>query len=167
MDFVSRLAIDPTNPNILYAGTNAKDLGSLGGVFKSVNGGASWSLVATDMNISGLQVDPLDPNTIYAGVYWHGMFFSTDGGQTWQKADEPLGSLSIHCLDTAMALNRSLLYAGVSGGMISSGENSVDQLPLKTEVGSQFYGSGVYQFTVDRRTLSYDIFLPVVIRLSP
>ena len=37
--FCPALAINPTSPSTVYAGTDA------GGVFKSTNGGASWSAV--------------------------------------------------------------------------------------------------------------------------
>ena len=38
------LAIDPTTPSTLYAGTDG------GGVFKSTNGGAAWSAVNTGLH---------------------------------------------------------------------------------------------------------------------
>src|SRR5437870_7952575 len=74
---VLALAIDPRSPSTLYAGTRS------GGVFKSTNGGASWSAVNTGLltilpdnsppgtvtvTVSALAIDPLLPSTEYAAV---------------------------------------------------------------------------------------------------
>jgi Tol biopolymer transport system component len=60
---VQALAIDPLNASILYAGTSV-------GVYKSVNGGGSWSLMnsgLTNGNIASVAVDPINTSTVYAG----------------------------------------------------------------------------------------------------
>src|SRR5450432_1915724 len=62
---IRALAIDPTAPQTVYAGTFYG-----GGVFKSVNGGSSWNAVntgLTNINVSSLAIDPTTPQTIYAG----------------------------------------------------------------------------------------------------
>ena len=65
------LALDPTTPTTLYAGTDG------GGVFKTTDGGASWSPVNTGLtcgrslspcNVSALALDPTTPTTLYAGT---------------------------------------------------------------------------------------------------
>src|SRR2546422_1378767 len=77
------LAIAPTTPTTLYAGTNG------GGVFKSTNLGASWSAVNTGLTSPGvlaLAVDPATPTILYAGTGGAGgafVFMSTDGGGSW------------------------------------------------------------------------------------
>ena len=61
---VEALAIVPQDPSPLYAGTNG------GEVFKSTDGGASWSEInsgLTTAEILSLAVDPRDPNRLYAG----------------------------------------------------------------------------------------------------
>ena len=63
---VNCLAIDPSNPSIIYVGPNSN------GVFKSINGGASWSpsnngLTAT--TVLALVMDPINANTIYVGLF--------------------------------------------------------------------------------------------------
>jgi photosystem II stability/assembly factor-like uncharacterized protein len=76
---IRTLEVDPQNPNIVYAG-------GLGGVFKSVNYGASWF----PLNLSGatdLSVDYTNPNTIYAAN--GGVFKSTDGGLNWISLNSP------------------------------------------------------------------------------
>ena len=62
---VQTLAIDPTNPSTLYAGTDG------GGVFKSTDMGATWVAINNgliDTNVLALAIDPTDASTLYAGT---------------------------------------------------------------------------------------------------
>jgi photosystem II stability/assembly factor-like uncharacterized protein len=83
---VSSLAIDPNNPNVLYAGLG----GFFGGpLYKSVDGGANW------LNISGndpylgsgiisIAIDPNNSNTVFVGTAGPGVVLrSTNAGMTW------------------------------------------------------------------------------------
>jgi photosystem II stability/assembly factor-like uncharacterized protein len=108
---VYALAIDPSNPNILYAGTNY-------GVFKSSNAGTSWTDANTVFRspngwlyVSALAIDPLNPNIVYA--VGGGVFKSTDAGTSWIDITPrglwgtfPVASLAIN------PLNPSILYVG-------------------------------------------------------
>src|SRR5205809_4873983 len=69
---VLSLAIDPSNPATIYAGTAV-------GLFKSTNGGATWSISLAGGYIKDLVVYAPNPNIIYAGSSK-----STDGGLSWQ-----------------------------------------------------------------------------------
>src|SRR5689334_15586247 len=73
------LAFAPSRPQALYAAT-------AGGVFRSLDGGASWSESSFGLDpvalVSSLAVDPVHPLTVYAlqdGV----VFRSRDGGAAW------------------------------------------------------------------------------------
>src|SRR5713226_562893 len=60
--YVFSLAIDPSRPEVVYAGSV--------GVFKSVDAGEHWanqSLGLPERNIDSLAVNPQAPNTLYAG----------------------------------------------------------------------------------------------------
>ncbi|HYT31744.1 MAG TPA: hypothetical protein VEO37_04055, partial [Thermoanaerobaculia bacterium] len=77
---VSSLAIDPMNPDRVYAGTGQA-------VFKSRDGGLSWtaSLGAAsglERIPSGLAIDPLFSSTLYAATNF-GVFKSVDAGGSW------------------------------------------------------------------------------------
>jgi photosystem II stability/assembly factor-like uncharacterized protein len=74
--------ISPTNPDILYIGTEV-------GVFASSNGGQTWSPAfggsSADTLIYSLVVSasaPSDPDIVYVGTE-DGVFASKDGGATW------------------------------------------------------------------------------------
>jgi photosystem II stability/assembly factor-like uncharacterized protein len=76
------LVISPTNPDILYIGTEV-------GVFASSNGGQTWSPAfggsSSDTLIYSLVVSasaPSDPDIVYVGTE-DGVFASKDGGATW------------------------------------------------------------------------------------
>jgi photosystem II stability/assembly factor-like uncharacterized protein len=81
---VSTVAVDPADPQVVYAG-------SVGGVFKSLDGGASWQAASRGLKIqpiAALAVDPLQRGTVYAaagdaGTYEVGVFVSRDGAATW------------------------------------------------------------------------------------
>jgi uncharacterized repeat protein (TIGR01451 family) len=59
------LAIDPTTPSTVYAATN------IGGIYKTTNGGATWSQSntgLTNINATAVAVDRTTPATLYAGL---------------------------------------------------------------------------------------------------
>ncbi|MBK9250315.1 MAG: T9SS type A sorting domain-containing protein [Ignavibacteria bacterium] len=94
------LAMDPKNPDILYAATGELASGHYGysgaGVFKTTNGGTTWNLIGL-ANVSGfskIYVHPMNSNLIYAGgVYSNAGFYkSTDAGATWRRTMN-LGSI--------------------------------------------------------------------------
>lgn len=96
---VTALAIDPSNPAILYAALHAyyvdewELLRSSGGVAKSTDGGMSWTSVSFPSGVLALVTDPLAPAQLVAGTEQIGggwgpdpygdVFTSTDGGATW------------------------------------------------------------------------------------
>jgi photosystem II stability/assembly factor-like uncharacterized protein len=72
----------PSNPAMLYAGT-------LEGVFRSADAGASWTEISPPGSkeiheVESLAIDPSDPEVIYAGT-WHLPWKTTDGGKSWQN----------------------------------------------------------------------------------
>ncbi|MGB8028220.1 MAG: transcriptional regulator [Terracidiphilus sp.] len=84
---VHALAQAPSDPRVLYAGT-------LEGVFRSNDGGASWAEISPPDSheiheIESLAVDPGDPDTVYAGT-WHLPWKTTDGGKTWHNIKQGL-----------------------------------------------------------------------------
>ena len=107
------MAIEPTVSATLYAGTEG------GGVFKSTNGGQSWTAVnsgLTDTYVYALAIDPSTPVTLYAGTgFGGGVFKSTDAGSTWTAFNAGLGNLTVHAL--AIDPTTSRLYAGTGGGV--------------------------------------------------
>jgi photosystem II stability/assembly factor-like uncharacterized protein len=72
---INVLAIDPINPNNIYAGA----IENGGAVFKSTNGGVDWQYLPPTGTTYALVIDPQNPYRIYAGKYR-----SIDGGQNWE-----------------------------------------------------------------------------------
>ncbi len=131
---LNALVIDPGDRATLYVGTPE-------GVFKTANGGASWSNVGLSMGVTSLALDPGDPTTIYAaagagyfGAGFLGMFKSTDGGASWVPIDNGLaGALDSRSTVTAIAFapDRSALYAATSGhGVYTSLDGGATWGPL-------------------------------------
>lgn len=83
--YVLSLAIDPSAPSTVYAGTGAW-VGGGHGVYKSTDAGDTWlpaNRGMLDYRISALAVHPTRPDTVYAGGDSGELFKSADGGQTW------------------------------------------------------------------------------------
>lgn len=88
---VSGIVIDPTDTDIIYILTGDGDGSSSrsAGVWKSLNGGSTWSPTGLSINYETsttdgykLLMDPTDNNTLYA-VMTNGLHKSTDAGATW------------------------------------------------------------------------------------
>ena len=78
---VLALAVDPAAPATVYAGTDI-------GLYKTVNGGASWTSVAVSPYVTRVLCLAILPvlGTILAGMD-DGAWRSTDGGATWTHLD--------------------------------------------------------------------------------
>ena len=77
----------PSDPKILFAGT-------LEGVFRSTDAGATWSEISPPGSreiheVESLAVDPGNPDTLYVGT-WHLPWKTADGGQTWHSIKQGL-----------------------------------------------------------------------------
>jgi photosystem II stability/assembly factor-like uncharacterized protein len=80
---VNVLAVDPAHAGVVYAATYGG-----GGIFKSVDGGATWAQInhglPLDFQAQALAVDPLQPTTLYLGsIGGLGVYKSVDGGASW------------------------------------------------------------------------------------
>ena len=96
---VGALAVAPSDPKIVYAGTGEPfprgDVLTGDGVWKSADAGKTWSRagLAETRIIANLIVDPKDPQHVYAGALGHlfgpnperGVFETHDGGSHWQQ----------------------------------------------------------------------------------
>lgn len=91
------IAIAPSDPNVIYAGTGEEDarnsISPGGGVYKSTDAGRTWTLVGLEktQHVGRIVVHPTDPNVVYVaalGAMWkhnpeRGLYKTTDGGKTW------------------------------------------------------------------------------------
>ncbi|HMB91640.1 MAG TPA: hypothetical protein VKP65_12380, partial [Rhodothermales bacterium] len=99
LEAINRIVVDPTNENIVLACSN-DSFSHLGveegprrsGIFRSTDGGASWTQVFdadaffgsdTDNRVQQIVPDPTNFNNLYATVNEVGVIKSTDGGVTW------------------------------------------------------------------------------------
>jgi PKD repeat protein len=114
---VYSLAVNPLNPETLYAGTSGA------GIFMSTNGGTSWTAVNSGLTVDShayiLAIDPADPQTIYAGSQGDGIFVTTNGGVSWTQNNTGLVSTYITSLAIDPA-NSNIIYAGTLGGVYKS-----------------------------------------------
>ena len=97
---VSAIATHPTDSNVVYIG------GAHGGVWKTVNGGTTWSPVfdsAPTLAVGAIALDRAAPDTLYVGTgeanfqsfnartpyLSAGLFRTTNGGASWSKLNDP------------------------------------------------------------------------------
>lgn len=88
---INALVVDPTNPQVLYAGTGSTGAGS--GVYKSEDAGMTWRLASDGLpseDVVALAFSHADPPTLYAvvGSGEGDVFASTDGAKSWTHLSE-------------------------------------------------------------------------------
>lgn len=123
---IGALAVSPTDPNIVWAGTGEAFIRShisLGeGIYKSTDAGKTWMRMGLEKTgrIGNVIVDPHNANIVFVCSLGHsygpqperGVFRTMDGGKTWDRVlfvDENHG-----CSDLGMDPNNSqVLYAGM------------------------------------------------------
>ena len=119
------ILIHPQEPSIMYAA------GVAGGVWKSVNAGASWTPISdliANIAVSAMAMDPKNPEVIYAGtgegffnadaVRGAGIFRTTDAGRTWERLRATESADFYYVNDLAVSPNDSRrIYAATSTGI--------------------------------------------------
>jgi photosystem II stability/assembly factor-like uncharacterized protein len=107
---VLSLAINPANPNVLYAATPDS-------AYRSVNNGASWVRLAGVTGVTRIVLDPSRPTTVYALAPGQ-VFKSVNSGATWTSAGPPGLPPSEFLSELAVDPSRpSRLYLGLTGGV--------------------------------------------------
>ena len=144
------VSIDPKNPNVVWVGTgennNQRSVAYGDGVYKSVDGGASWKNMGlkSSEHIGNILIHPENSDIVYVSAYgplWNkggdrGIYKTIDGGKSWNKIlfiDEHTGFNEIHMdprnpdvLYATSHQRRRHVYTYVGGGPGSGIHKSVD-----------------------------------------
>jgi len=157
-----RIAMAPSQTKTIYAqiqdspetgNYGAYPWGSLLGIYKTTDGGNTWTDTTTAADLANLYgydydnqlwydnaiaVSPQNPDVVYAGAT--GVICSLDGGQTWSPV---LDSIHVDTHAFAFTQDGSLLYIGTDGGMYSArgyATSTVSAASLNATLAlSQFY----------------------------
>jgi hypothetical protein len=138
---ITALAIDPQNPTTVYAGTS-----NGGGVFKSSNGGASWSAVNTGLTawrVQALAIDPQSPTTVYVAND-DGVFKSINGGASWSATGLTNPYIYSIAIDPQ---SPATVYAGTFNGGVFRlvlGETYYADWDAKADIAVWRPGSGMW-----------------------
>ena len=115
---LTAIAVHPTNSSIIYIG------GAQGGVWKTTNGGSSWTPLTDgecSLAMGAIAIDPVDPQIVYAGTgeqhfsgdsyYGCGILRSTNGGASWTQ----LGASIFQTLSGGAKISRILIDPSTAG----------------------------------------------------
>lgn len=127
------IAINPLNPNVIYAGTSFIPTPQTGPtyIYKSVDAGANWISMSTGLPALTTDVNPVrvldvcnvDTSVVIAGLFMNtttngGFFVSTNGGTSWTKKHNGLPNLAGTLIRAAVIRPGSSaeFYVGLDGG---------------------------------------------------
>jgi photosystem II stability/assembly factor-like uncharacterized protein len=123
---IGALTVSASDPRVIYAGTGEtdirSDLASGEGVYKSTDGGLTWTYVGLKetRQIAKIAIDPNDANVVYVGALGHaygpnaerGIYKSTDGGATWKHTLDK--GVDVGAADLAIAIRKpNVLFASM------------------------------------------------------
>jgi hypothetical protein len=113
---ITHVAIDSSTPDVLYVSTFANAPEGQGSVWKSEDGGATWTNTRLNRNSYTVAVDPADPAIVYAGgPAW--VYRSVDGAASWEDFSAGLPKRGVSAL--AVDPSGQRLYAGTSAGVFT------------------------------------------------
>ena len=107
--FCQGMALDPSDPAVIYLCVCAFDVSKPVGLYKSADGGSTWRRVGNLDEPLHVAIDPEDSRHLYAvdGVRGNtqGFWVSRDGGETWAKPEgfakasgDPVGTQDLYSL---------------------------------------------------------------------
>ncbi|MGH7581877.1 MAG: WD40/YVTN/BNR-like repeat-containing protein [Gemmatimonadales bacterium] len=152
------IAVDPRNEAVIYVGAAS------GGVWKTDNGGATWTPIFDhegSYSIGTVVLDPRNPSTVWVGTgennsqrsvaYGDGVYRSDDAGRTWHRMglenSEHIGRIAVD------PRNSDVVYVAAQGPLWSDGG---DRGLYKTTDGGKTWNPAL---TVSDRTGVTDVAL--------
>jgi photosystem II stability/assembly factor-like uncharacterized protein len=166
-EHIAKIVIHPKDSNTVYVAAQGPLWASGGdrGLYKTTDGGKTWSLalsVSADTGITDVVLDPKKPERIYAAAYQRrrhtgmlvgggpeaGIFRSDNGGKTWEKINSGLPTGDLGRIALAVSPQKpDVLYAtvvakGKESGFFRSdnrGKTWVRQKDFRT-TDAQYYG---------------------------
>lgn len=91
--YITSIAVSPTDDNVVYVSFSGFSAAAPAGhIFKSIDGGVSWTNSGTtrapdalpDIPVNSIAINPMNVSVVYAGTDV-GLYESLDGGSTWEK----------------------------------------------------------------------------------
>ncbi|MCG6962007.1 MAG: glycosyl hydrolase, partial [Acidobacteria bacterium] len=177
----SALIVDPTNPDVVYAASMGHVFkpNSERGVFKTTDGGKTWSrilFVDGETGAISLVMDPQDPEVLYAAMWqaarlpWgltsggpgSGIYKTTDGGAHWTNITHRHGLPQTILGRVGLAVaasNPQTVYAIIQakeGGVFRSGDAGATWTRVNSEMKLRqrgFYYMTIYVDPKDRDTV--------------
>ncbi len=155
--YVSALAIDPTNADVVYVAQQVATFTDpdAGKIFKSTDGGGQWRQVPipvpAGVAITSLAIDPATQSVIYAAYAYGnagksgGVFKSSDSGETWSAAQNGLFEANV----LALAIDPSTsarIYAATDHGVFISTDAAASWTPINSGLTSL----NVWSLSIDR-----------------
>lgn len=138
---VNVVRINPTDTNIIWAGTSS------GGLWKSTNNGDTWTTntdkldIMPTLGINDILIDPRNTNTMYIATGDHigvtysvGVLKSTNGGETWNTTGLSFNRINtriIYHLELA-SNNSNIIYATTNSGIYKSEDAGVNWSVIKS-----------------------------------
>ena len=140
-EHIGRIVISPKDRNVVYVAAQGPLWAAGGdrGLYRTVDGGATWTQalkISENTGVSDVVLDPRNPDVIVAAAYQRRRHFftminggpesaihrSTDGGRTWKKVttglpDEQLGRIGL----AISPVNPDVLYANVEEANANGG----------------------------------------------
>lgn len=155
-----QLAIAPSDSHIVFASYHHEASGGLFGLYKSTNGGATWTQVVSAPNYLGTQgwydhtivVHPTNSNVVLAGGVFpydastRGVVRTTNGGSTWTNVMLGANGEQLHPDVHHLTYDASgKLWAANDGGVWRSADNGTNWTNCNTHLAiTQFYFVGVH-----------------------
>ncbi len=179
---ISRILISRGDPNIVYVAAMGHLWGpnQERGVYKTIDGGKTWSRILyinEDTGICDLEMDPEDSLILYAAAYEHrrlpyrmisggpgsGLYRTKDGGQSWEKLTRDLPEGIMGRIGLAVARSRpGVVYALIehqdpgiwrSEDYGQTWKRTCDAATYRTVNNRPFYYSHIYVDPSDDQTI--------------
>ena len=140
-EHIGKIIVHPDNSNVVYVaaiGPLWKEGGERG-VYKTSDGGATWELIleiSEHTGVNDIVMDPRNPDVLYASAYQRRrhvftylgggpestIYKTTDGGQSWQKANKGLPGVDLGRIAFAISpADPEIIYAIVEASQGKSG----------------------------------------------